>query len=209
MYLSRVKINDTLRNSRSALANPQVMHALVAGCFDNTKERQRPLWRIDTLSATTYLLLVSLEKPDLSNLLSQLTLDDDQEAIIKEYDQFLSRIGNGDIFRFRLTANPVHSLMPKNGKSERGKIYGQVTVEQQKSWLQKRSEKNGFELIHFDVASRGERNFKRNNETVTLTVATFEGVLKVIDADALRQVLMQGLGRAKAYGCGLMTVARS
>jgi CRISPR system Cascade subunit CasE len=31
----------------------------------------------------------------------------------------------------------------------------------------------------------------------------------VIDAQALRFAVVQGMGRSKAYGCGLMTLARS
>ena len=43
---------------------------------------------------------------------------------------------------------------------------------------------------------------------MTLGVATFEGVLEVTDPDALRRALTHGIGRGKAYGCGLMTLAR-
>jgi CRISPR system Cascade subunit CasE len=42
---------------------------------------------------------------------------------------------------------------------------------------------------------------------VTVVTATFEGRLEVTDPDALRRTLTQGLGRAKAYGCGLMTLS--
>jgi CRISPR system Cascade subunit CasE len=44
---------------------------------------------------------------------------------------------------------------------------------------------------------------------VNLAVATFDGLLEVADADLLRRTLVSGLGPAKAYGCGLMTLARS
>ena len=43
---------------------------------------------------------------------------------------------------------------------------------------------------------------------MTLALATFEGVLEVTDPDALRHGLVHGIGRGKAYGCGLMTLAR-
>ncbi|MBT2392365.1 type I-E CRISPR-associated protein Cas6/Cse3/CasE [Streptomyces sp. ISL-1] len=42
---------------------------------------------------------------------------------------------------------------------------------------------------------------------VSLVTVTFEGRLEVGDPGALRGTLTQGLGRAKAYGCGLMTLA--
>ena len=43
---------------------------------------------------------------------------------------------------------------------------------------------------------------------MTLVLATFEGVLEVTEPEALRRVLTHGIGRGKAYGCGLMTLAR-
>ncbi|EXU63555.1 CRISPR-associated protein Cse3 [Streptomyces sp. PRh5] len=41
---------------------------------------------------------------------------------------------------------------------------------------------------------------------VTLVTVTYDGRLTVTDADRFRATLTQGLGKAKAYGCGLMTL---
>ena len=37
---------------------------------------------------------------------------------------------------------------------------------------------------------------------------TFEGLLEVTDEELFRNMLVNGLGRGKAYGMGLMTVMR-
>ena len=90
-----------------------------------------------------------------------------------------------------------------------------VTVEQQRNWLVERSLRLGFELPGsdgsrcFDVVSRDCLRFRRENGNVTLNTATFEGILTVKDADVFRNTLICGIGRAKAYGCGLMTVIRA
>jgi CRISPR system Cascade subunit CasE len=47
----------------------------------------------------------------------------------------------------------------------------------------------------------------RRGAPVTLVTATFEGRLEVTDPAALRRALTQGIGRARAYGCGLLTLA--
>jgi CRISPR system Cascade subunit CasE len=52
--------------------------------------------------------------------------------------------------------------------------------------------------------SREERAQQRQVKVVTVT---FEGLLTITDPPALRRALIQGLGRGKAYGCGLMTLA--
>ncbi|WP_258184643.1 MULTISPECIES: type I-E CRISPR-associated protein Cas6/Cse3/CasE [unclassified Bifidobacterium] len=41
---------------------------------------------------------------------------------------------------------------------------------------------------------------------MTLASATFDGVLVVDDPDLLRHALVEGIGRAKGYGFGLMTL---
>ena len=45
-------------------------------------------------------------------------------------------------------------------------------------------------------------------DRVTINRTVYEGVARVTDPDALRRALVAGIGRSKAYGCGLMTLAR-
>src|SRR5699024_7379090 len=95
----------------------------------------------------------------------------------------------------------------------RGKIVAHVTAEQQLAWLAQRSETAGFRLLDDAVVvGRERKTFRKNNEsssrTVSLSTARFEGTLEIIDAEALRTTLNQGIGRARAYGCGLLTLAR-
>ncbi|MCF3132441.1 type I-E CRISPR-associated protein Cas6/Cse3/CasE [Streptomyces olivochromogenes] len=50
-------------------------------------------------------------------------------------------------------------------------------------------------------------NGNRQGKPVSLVTVTFDGRLEVTDPDALRRTLTHGIGRAKAYGCGLITLA--
>ncbi|MFI6530681.1 type I-E CRISPR-associated protein Cas6/Cse3/CasE [Streptomyces uncialis] len=47
----------------------------------------------------------------------------------------------------------------------------------------------------------------RDGPRVTLSTATYQGRLRVTDPDALRHTLLHGIGPAKAYGQGLLTLA--
>ncbi|MER5859793.1 type I-E CRISPR-associated protein Cas6/Cse3/CasE [Streptomyces sp900105245] len=47
----------------------------------------------------------------------------------------------------------------------------------------------------------------RRGKPVTVLTVTFDGQLEITDPDALRRTLTQGIGRARAYGCGLLTLA--
>ncbi len=47
------------------------------------------------------------------------------------------------------------------------------------------------------------------DKPMTFGAATFEGVLEVTDAEKFRESLKQGIGTGKAYGFGLLSVAKT
>ena len=222
MYLSRLRLEPY--RVRKALSSPQVMHGSIEEAFEGKSvpsSKRRKLWRLDKVNGQLYLLVCSHMLPRSvcpDNLGGELVT---WETI--EYEPFLSRLRMGQRWYFRLKANPVYSISQGAGKP--GKKYGHVTVDQQKSWLLSRTDSHGFSILpcestfeskshksdsyQFDVVERAHLRFKKsgNAKPVELSVATFEGVLEVCDAVALRQALCNGVGRGKAYGCGLLTLA--
>ena len=211
MYLSRIEINRHRRETMQALSSPQVIHAAVEGSFPKSNDiAKRNLWRLDRLHSSLYLLLLSCEKPDFTHIVEQFGWPaSEQKWETKEYDEFLGRIKTGQSWQFRLCANPVHSVKIADG--QRGKVYAHVTTEQQKQWLLNRAEKNGFTLSenNFDIIERDNRKFRRNGKSVTFSTVTFEGLLTITDQKMFSSALQKGIGREKAYGCGLLTLAKS
>jgi CRISPR system Cascade subunit CasE len=59
------------------------------------------------------------------------------------------------------------------------------------------------------IIARDRRSFTKNGRgmPVVLHTATFEGLLQVTDVQLLAERLLGGIGPAKAYGCGLLTLA--
>lgn len=210
MYLSRIPLNTRLRNTMAALASPNIIH----GCVEDALDRQdsRTLWRIDKLQGNSYLLILSQEKPDLLHIATQFG-DKDEPGLCKPYDKYVSSLEQGQRCLFRLTANPVRSKSRASGA--RGRLYAHVTVEQQRDWLLKRAEAAGFKLAPeaFEVVDRQWKRFyrsasKERGKQVSLSTASYEGELRITDVEAFRRVLCEGLGRARAYGCGLLTVMK-
>lgn len=200
MYLSRIELNPRKPGALSV----QRLHGAIESGVDG--ERQRKLWRIDTLRNKHYLLLLSIEKPELQSIAEQFGFSG-SEGESKDYNTFLSRLENGQQWRFRLTANPVRCVQ--------GKLYAHVTVIQQKQWLLDRATDKGFRLVADDFELVGREWIKFNKgakpkegRQVTISTASFEGLLTVSDVELLRSALVQGVGRAKAYGCGLLTLVR-
>ena len=209
MYLSRIELDLVNYKTRRALSSPQVLHAAVENCFPDKEEKDRKLWRLDRLQGKVFLLLLSPEKPDFS-LFSKQFCSTGVVGETKDYKPLLSSIRNDDSLRFRLRANPVHSILTDKG--ERGKVYAHVTTSQKRDWLIEKAHTCGFELNKdlFDVVETDRLRFWRDRKErpVEIEAVVFEGILKVLDTDMFIKTLSQGLGRAKAYGCGLITIAR-
>ena len=228
MYLTRFRVNTARRQARELLGSPHRMHAAVNMSFPALLPRDgtdpRVLWRIDRNSAAEVLLfVVSPQRPDLTHLVEQAGWPTTGTAGWQTFDYaaFLTRLSQGSIWSFRLTANPVHSIRRKEG--EPTKRTAHLTARHQIAWLLARKDA-GFAIVEKPPASRllpegdehqlivrdqADLRFAKAAErrTVTLTAVTYDGRLQVTDPDALRRTLTQGLGKAKAYGCGLMTLA--
>jgi len=86
--------------------------------------------------------------------------------------------------------------------------YSQGELEQiaGEKWLSQKAEKHGFRVLSVFAQGYQQHHFKKRQ--ISLATLDFEGVLQVTDPDKFRQTLFNGLGRAKAFGCGLMMVRR-
>lgn len=225
--LTRMYLNPARRSGQRLLFNRQAMHAAVMAAFSPATHDHmegRPLWRLDQEGAQRHVLyVVSPKEPDLTHVVEQAGWANERWDSV-DYTTFLNRLQRGQRWGFRLTANPVQSVVVGDGRS---KVFPHVTVAQQLQWLQKRAAGWGFDLLTPDgalhtedseqpvsvtVTQRRDERFNRRGEHrgkgqhVTLRMAQFDGYLQVADADALRSAMTGGMGRAKAYGCGLMTL---
>ena len=155
----------------------------------------------------------------------------------RPYTPLLDRLDKGGTWGFRLTANPVHSVRNKDGAPTKRTAHinpvhqmGWLLKQQERAGFRILEKPDQTRLLpagtthqghphHGDryeltvrdqrdlsfAKSREERGNKRT--AVTLVTATFDGHLEVTDPQLLRHTLTHGLGKAKAYGCGLMTLA--
>ncbi len=213
MYLSRIALNAKRRETMQALVIPPLMHGAVEQSFKG--DRQRNLWRVDWLSDNCFLLVLSGEQSDFTHLVGQFGYTDHEQGWeTKDYRPLLTKLKEGDSWKFRLRANPTQSsFKEKDEGTGRGKVHAHVTQEQQRQWLMKRSENCGFKLNEetFDVTHTQWEKFpksRKGTSEVTIRTATFEGLLTITDLEKFTATLTTGIGRAKAYGCGLLTIAR-
>lgn len=212
MYLSRVEIDLKNRRKISDLSHLGAYHNWVELCFPKYQDkdnRPRNLWRIDVLNGKSYLLVLSEQKPDLEKLTKYGVLG---TAITKKYDDFLDKLYAGEILRFRLTANPSRKISVPGQRQ--GRIMPHITIAQQKKWFLERAENNGFKIVgtqenhpEFDIVNREWKLLRhKGSGTARLSCVTFEGILEITDLKKFKNAMINGIGREKAYGMGLLTV---
>ena len=218
MFLSRVEINQYNRNTIRALSSPQTLHAAVMASFPPSKSAvsKKVLWRVDRIGSAVYILVQSDVKPDFTHIVEQFGWPaSEQKWETQDMGKFLASIKKGQMWRFRLRANPVHSVK-SSGDDFRGKVFAHVAIEQQKEWLLSKVSKYGFKIISsgdpyneacIEIKQTDRMRFKRQDNQITINAVTFEGILVVEDREKFINAMMAGIGRAKAYGCGLLTIA--
>ena len=190
----------------------------------------------DNQDGSRVLYIVSPCQPSLVGLDEQIGWPDlPPQWETRDYDPFLSQIKIGQRYAFRLTANPTVSRTKITDSNGRSKRISHLTPLHQAAWLvgsaayeqagetapsfikgrETRSERNGFTVCRDDngtlqlVVSNMQKQVFRQGDTgrrLTIARAQYDGVLQVTDAEKLVHALCNGIGHAKGFGCGLMTL---
>ncbi|AKK11719.1 type I-E CRISPR-associated protein Cas6/Cse3/CasE [Corynebacterium uterequi] len=216
---SKVLLNPARRQGRKYLTNPNALHAAVMACFppDIDQRAERVLWRLDNRGQEHILYIVGPEKPTAAHIVETAGWDT-RPQLSADYDRFLNQLMRGQVWYFELVANPTVSR--SRGKGERGRVTGVIGAEGQLDWLHRKAEAMGVsfgprEASTAFVVGKSTQRFQRGpaddrpRDRVTLLTARFGGQLEVVDPQKLREALVKGVGRAKGYGCGLLTLAQS
>jgi len=105
-------------------------------------------------------------------------------------------------YRFEITINPVKR------ESASGKLVPLRTREAVGEWFAAKAPGWGFELAagQLEVQSMHVAQFEKKGQRVTLGQATLTGLLHVRDAARFTHSFMRGIGRGKAFGCGLLQI---
>ncbi len=179
------------------------------------------LFRIDPHSAgRTVILVQSSIKPDWDYAFHNAGY---LLAAPSEVRLFDPRFTKGQHLRFRLIANPTRRLSKNSPDAKEESIGKRVPVptNQLSDWIVRKGELGGFlvdkesTIVHPGYSYFGKSYKKRNNEAQgdkkneksRLRSVRYEGVLEVTDADLFCNTTLSGIGPAKAFGFGLLSIA--
>jgi len=128
-------------------------------------------------------------------------------------------INAGSRFHFRLVANPVFrvrekSLDARGNRLEPKWVGKRVPVPGDeaslRNWLERRAARAGFLLKDLTVIQCGYVYVNKTREAAggqRLRSVRYEGLLEVTMPDEFRETLARGIGPAKAFGFGLLSIA--
>jgi len=140
---------------------------------------------------------------------------------IKQYDPHFQ---NGELLTFRLLANPTRKRDKENRPAGRNNWGRRVPVprNETEAWLTSRAGRYGFSVESFDNVQTGYvAAFKSKEKDGDSQVADeetegrlkrflyarYEGKLRVTAPDSIRNAIIQGIGPAKGFGFGLLSLA--
>lgn len=222
MFLSRIEI------PWEAARNPYDLHRQLWRLFpgeapeprtSGDEERQGFLFRVEeSQTGRPARLLVQSRRPP--------TRADGVSLIGTR--EFYPNPSVGQHLAFLLTANPVKTIVDVEAEAKPDKLRRHlekndrrtdktprlpnsrvplVKEEEQRQWLARKLTDAGV-VEGVSVLPHAPTYFRKGSRGGKLVTVTFEGVLKVTDAERLTDLLSAGIGPAKAFGCGLLLVRR-
>ncbi|MCM3266843.1 type I-E CRISPR-associated protein Cas6/Cse3/CasE [Streptomyces thermoviolaceus] len=216
LWLTRVMPDLRNRQARADLASAVNLHHRVMklypdGIGDQARKQLGVLFRSEDGPRGPQLLIQSRVRPDLGKLPTNYGT-----AETKPLTPLLEALRPGLFVRYRIAANAIR----KPGKTTRALYHLNsvipLTGTAAEEWWIRQAENGGLKIhsVHstpLDTArgtsTRGRQPDARTRQTVVHARTRFEGTALIQDADLLRQRLADGIGKGKAYGCGLLTLA--
>ena len=167
-----------------------------------------------------FLYRVEADRPGRPLVLVQSAIEPDWDYAFHNADyllaesrvkQFEPAFCQDQMLRFRLQANPTKKLSRKAEGKRQGRRVGLYDPEEQRAWLDRKGAQGGFRVVSCEVLTDGRAHLSKpgsgQDHKAPLLSVRFEGALRVADPDTLLETLRQGIGSAKAFGFGLLSVA--
>jgi CRISPR system Cascade subunit CasE len=224
MYISKIKINqgpaifEYLNTHKRS--NLYADHQLLWSLFPEDPDVNRDfLFRKEIKNNSPVYYVVSKRVPASSSALFCI-----------ETKEFKPQIRCGQKFSFTLRVNPVITKKFDGGdKSKRHNIWmnawregkskglnlhdlSEYIDKQTKNWLNERSKDWGFTVDVDELIVEGYTQHRLNggklNKNIQISSLDYYGILEIIDEKLMLNALLNGIGKAKAFGCGLLLIKR-
>lgn len=200
-YLTKAPVHELLQRGMHNINDPHNRHRAVMSLFgsldsDSPRKQNGILYRLERMTTEAAYYLVRSQTPIEKPTPGTIT----REESIAELEQ-------GDVVQFRIAVNAVVRHTDNNGCKSKI-IIKPVQIEATPQWT---AAKLNAGLTDVSI-TRHNREFvglRNQPNGKQIQIDLLDGFARVDDWSVLRQMLLEGVGRAKAYGCGLLTIRRA
>lgn len=187
--------------------DPYQLHRKIWQLFPDKADDERSfLFRVESIGqkCEQHILLQSISQPQAVS---------EELILLKGPKEVNLDIKSGNSYRFMLCANPTKKINDKDGKTEnQGKIRVPLIHDEEiVAWLKRQlagsAEVDSVELVqksvlHFYKNKSGDKHIGK------IQTVTFLGILTAEEPELLLSKMTKGIGPAKSFGCGLLTLAK-
>lgn len=206
MYLSKLVLDPGHPQARRDLANPYEMHRTLSRAFAPAADTRpgRFLWRLESAAAggagdEAVVLVQSAGQANWEAVAQQPGYT--QALYPNKYIELAQLLQDARVYVFRLACNPTVTRARKR--------CGLVREADQMKWLERQAEAHGFKVLRSGIG-RSERmtiQQGRGGTRMTLQAVQFDGMLRAADVAKLGDALHNGIGHAKSFGLGMLSIA--
>jgi CRISPR system Cascade subunit CasE len=214
--LSRLLPSLRSRQARRDLAESYELHRSLLRAFPGPGAGGpgRVLYRVDAdrESGAATILVQSEKEPDWS------ALTPDYLTQPAEWKRFDPVFAVGQRLVFRLRANPTRKSRTTS-KADRlegkhrcnGRRIALLREEDQVEWLHRKAHECGFRVRSVQAVPEGQalghKSHQEQRQTLTHHAVRYDGLLEITDSARFLQTLLAGVGSAKGFGFGLLSLA--
>ncbi len=195
MFLSKCVLNTPRP------INSYQLHREIWKLFpDRPDDKRDYLFRVENLGQKTpqQILLQSLTKPvsDQSNL-----------TMLKQPKNVELQIRSGQMLRFMIRANPTKRIKEENKTGNQGRVRVPIIDEEEMSMWLRRQLKDAAVIHEMMINGQNIMYFRKYSHMGKIVAITYSGLLEVKNEKTLLSIIEKGIGPAKAFGCGMLSVA--
>ncbi len=211
MIISKMVFNKS-SVFKEVFAGGYGLHQAVWNLFADSSDRRRDfLYRLDFVGRMPFVYAVSHRAPN-----------DVKRLWHIESKEYMPKLEKGTKLGFSVRVSPT---VKRDGKRHDVVMDAKYKVRMSDSkevstqeliadscgrWLKKRAQENGFEILQFraDGYQQIKFNKAKDGEPVRYSTIDITGAVEVVDQKLFVDMLFDGLGSEKGFGCGLMLVRK-
>lgn len=219
-FMSRIQLAvDAARAApfwRAFSGDGYAMHQAVWDLFSRGPDDRRSfLYRIDQEGRKTLIYAVSKEKPQADGEAGRLWKVETKpyEVSLREGDRLVFQLrANATVTRNDKRHDVVMDLKHRLGAERRARSEAEIVQQAGQEWIEARAAAHGFRVIGAISEAYRVHNLRKGAQRgarMRFATVDLHGLLEVTEPSLFMPMLFSGLGRARAFGCGLMLVRRA